>query len=203
MPPRGKRARPGNPVVAPRKPQTRAAKTSADRMAADEEGAILSQEPSGVERALFIKKLTSDPPAQDLPTAGVAAPPVAQAPPPLMGPPPPTPPEARAAPETPPPPLNMFVADMPGAGALETEILQHVMEVFQKKTSTGTEYFVLTIPALTDLADTYSPLKSTRSRRAGVSDDDDDVGAGGGQGKGRAKNSSPDVSTSDLDSEEY
>ncbi|KAF8527220.1 hypothetical protein JB92DRAFT_3107739 [Gautieria morchelliformis] len=196
MPPRGKRARPGNPVVAPRKPQTRAAKTSADRMAADEEGAILSQEPSGSTHR------------------GSGCTPVAQAPPPLTGPPPPAPPEARAAPETPPPPqvtemslghhpVSMFVADMPGAGALETEILQHVMEVFQKKTSTGTEYFVLTIPALTDLGDTYSPLKSTRSRRAGVSDDDDDVGAGGGQGKGRAKNSSSDVSTSDLDSEEY
>ncbi|KAF8481398.1 hypothetical protein JB92DRAFT_3149239 [Gautieria morchelliformis] len=52
---RGKRSTPGNPAGAPRKPQTHAAKTSADRMTADEEGAILRQEPSGVKNDFLLE----------------------------------------------------------------------------------------------------------------------------------------------------
>ncbi|KAF8531724.1 hypothetical protein JB92DRAFT_3104663 [Gautieria morchelliformis] len=66
MPPRGKHSTPGNQVVAPRKHQKHAAKTSADHMATDE----VTQEPSSVEWTLLVKKLTSNPPAQNLPTTG-------------------------------------------------------------------------------------------------------------------------------------
>ncbi|KAF8512189.1 hypothetical protein JB92DRAFT_3117363 [Gautieria morchelliformis] len=176
MAPRGKQSMRGKPAVAPRKPQTRAAKTTADRMVADEEAAILRQEPSGY--TFYLQHhLLSTPLTDYCGSARLQVLYLAQAAQPLTGAAAPAPPEARDArpapppPETPPPcpqvtetslchhAVSIFVADMPGAGALETEILQNIMEVFQRKTSMGTEYFILTIPTLRDLAETYSPLK--------------------------------------------
>jgi hypothetical protein len=57
------------------------------------------------------------------------------------------------------PEVTFFISDVQGPGALATEVLQHMLEVYHGPRSSGTGFYVKTVGALQQLSATYLPLK--------------------------------------------